>query len=50
MASGNLKSTKDKEMAAYLKKIGHKRTTCRCPICNKIVSLQALYNHIVTHR
>ncbi len=49
MAQGN-RSQKDKEMAAYLKKIGHRRTSARCPICNKIVSLNQLQGHIAVHK
>jgi hypothetical protein len=35
MSKGSV-SQKDKEMAAYLKEIGHKRTSARCPICHQI--------------
>ena len=47
--AGKARSEKDKAMAARLKREGVKRTKARCPICNKMVSLKALYNHIATH-
>jgi len=42
-------SEKDKEMAKYLKEHGVVRTTGRCPICNKVVSLSILANHVSFH-
>lgn len=46
----NIRSQKDKEMAAYMKRMGVKRTTARCPICHKLVNLGSLSNHIFTCR
>ena len=40
---------KDQAMAAALKAEGIERTSCRCPICNGIVALTRLYNHIAVH-
>ena len=37
---------KDREMAKYMKDHGIVRTTARCPVCNAVVSVNALYNHI----
>lgn len=38
MSSGkNNRSVKDKEMAAYLKKMGVKRTTGNCPLCHHTI-------------
>ena len=42
------RSTKDKEMAAYLKKIKDKRMTGKCAICNNLVSLKSMYAHIIS--
>ena len=39
---------RDKEMAAYLKERGIRRTSGNCPICHRGVSLNNLQNHIVT--
>ena len=43
-------SDKDKQMAKHLKEMGVKRETGRCPICNQVVGIHALLNHIVFHR
>jgi len=46
---GANRSNKDKAMAAELKKQGITRTTQRCPICNKTISLNQFYKHIRVH-
>ena len=50
MAANPNRSQKDKEMAAYLKKHGIRRSSARCPICNKIISLNRLQGHIAVHK
>jgi hypothetical protein len=47
MASKSTK--KDQEMAARLRAEGVKREVGRCPICNAIVALNHLQNHIAHH-
>lgn len=42
--------TKDQAMAAAMKARGVKRDQCRCCICNHLVSLNHLQNHITTHK
>ena len=44
------RKTKDQAMAQELKRLGIERTSGRCCICNSIVSLRQLYNHIATHK
>jgi hypothetical protein len=44
--SASSQSKKDKEMAAYLKAKGVKRTTCNCPICHHLVGLDNLEKHL----
>lgn len=44
------KVNKDKEMASMLKRLKIERTTARCPICNRVVNVDALQKHIVLHR
>jgi hypothetical protein len=44
------RSVKDKEMAAMLKRLGIKRTTGKCALCNSLVSLKGMYGHIVQCR
>jgi hypothetical protein len=39
---------KNSAMAAALKAAGIERHTGKCPVCNRIVSLGSIYNHIVT--
>lgn len=52
--SGTDRSTKDKKMAAMLKRRGDERQRGRCPICKRVVHMRpahvssALYRHIVT--
>ena len=41
---------RDQRMAQELKKRGVGRDYGRCPICNSIVSLKQVYNHIATHK
>ncbi len=41
--------TKDQEMAKRLKDEGVKREVGRCPICNKVVSLNQLPVHVSYH-
>lgn len=48
--SAQTRSQRDKEMAAYLKKIGHERTSARCPVCNSIVGLNTFQSHIASHK
>ena len=38
--------TKDKSMAANLKKLGVTRKTGRCPACHRVVQLKSLPGHI----
>ena len=40
---------KDQAMAARLKIEGDKREYFRCPVCNQIVSMRVVYNHIAFH-
>lgn len=40
---------KDQAMAARLKADGVKRESARCPVCNKVVALTHLQNHIAFH-
>lgn len=49
MADGKGRSTKDKEMAAYLKRIGDERTTGRCAICGKTITNNGTYAHYSAH-
>lgn len=44
----NQSRNRDKEMAAYLKARGVRRTICNCPLCHRAVSLNGLENHIRT--
>lgn len=37
---------KDSAMAAAMKAEGVTRSTCRCPTCHALVSLNSLYAHI----
>ena len=48
--SASTRSAKDKQMAAYMKERGIRRTTGKCAICNAIVSLKQMYVHIATHK
>jgi len=41
---------KDGAMAARMKAEGVKRDHARCPICNRVVALNYLYNHIAFHK
>lgn len=43
-----LKRQANAAMAAHMKELGIKRESARCPICNGIVSLPKLQNHIET--
>lgn len=43
---GGIRSTKDKEHAAYLKKHGVRRTIGRCPLCYRMIALDRMHNHI----
>ena len=49
MATGSV-SSKNKEMAKYLKEKGVRRTIAACPIGHKNVALNRLQDHIVTCR
>lgn len=42
-------SEKDREMAKHLKQNGVVRTTGRCPICNAVVNVKTLVQHITFH-
>lgn len=37
---------KDRQMAANMRENGVTRTVGRCPVCNSLVSVKGLYNHI----
>jgi hypothetical protein len=41
---------RDQNRAMYMKKHGIRRALARCPICNNVVSINKLYQHIVTCR
>lgn len=43
-------SEKDREMAKHLKEEGVVRDTARCPICNAVLGVKALANHISYHK
>ena len=46
---GNTRSQRDKERAARMKREGIERTTGRCAVCYKIISIQSRksrYTHI----
>lgn len=45
--AGRMRS-KNSAMAAMLKAQGVERNSGKCPICQKTVSLNSLYNHIIT--
>ena len=34
--------------AAFMKAHGIHRTTARCPVCHKLIGVEAIYNHIAT--
>jgi len=43
------KSNKDKEMAAYMKKMGIERTSGKCALCYRTISIDSIkssYTHI----
>lgn len=42
--------TADQAMAARLKADEVKRVHARCPVCNNLISLPHLYNHIAFHK
>ena len=42
-------SDKDKAMAKHLKELGVKREIARCPICNAVVNIKAMQNHVSYH-
>ncbi len=44
------KRKKDQEMAARMKKEKIERDHGRCPICNKLVDMKYLQNHISFHK
>lgn len=47
MADGkNNRRNKDKEMAAFLKKHGIKRTTQNCPMCHTLIGLGSFSIHV----
>lgn len=48
--AGQAKKNKDKEMAAYLKKKGVRRTTTQCPFGHHPVSVEALSGHLAVCR
>lgn len=51
MADGkNNRRNKDKEMAAFLKKHGVKRTQQNCPMCHHLIGVGSFVNHIPTCR
>lgn len=39
---------KDSAMAAELARLGVKRTTCNCPVCHKLVSMDRLPAHLMS--
>ena len=41
--------TRNQEMAARLKTEGDKREVARCPICNAVISISKLQQHIEHH-
>lgn len=41
------KRTQDSANAHRMKLLGVTRTTCNCPMCHRLVSLNAFSNHIV---
>lgn len=46
--SGQRRSQKDKERAAYMKRLGIQRTTARCGCCYRIVTIDSCksrWNH-----
>lgn len=45
----NATKAKDAAMAARMKQEGVVRKIARCPICNKLVNLKGLANHIITY-
>jgi hypothetical protein len=49
MAKAAQKREKDQAMAAALKAAKVKREVGRCPICNQIVAVSHLQNHIAFH-
>jgi hypothetical protein len=49
MSKGSV-AEKNGRMAKYLEENGIRRTHGACPMCHKVVSLKALYNHIISCR
>jgi len=47
MSKGSV-AEKNRAMAAYLKERGVRRTSGRCPVCNKVIGINALQGHIAT--
>lgn len=45
---GKDRSTKDKTMAARLKKLGVRRETVRCPMCYRMMPERAFPQHVAT--
>ena len=45
--SGQDKANQNKKMAAMLKAQGVVRRRCRCPICHRVVQLEALPIHML---
>jgi ribosomal protein L37AE/L43A len=39
---------KNSAMAAAMKAAGEERNTGKCPICNRTIAVNSLYNHIVS--
>ncbi len=48
-STASRKRAKDQEMAARMKADGVHRESARCPVCNGIISLRSIYNHISFH-
>ena len=44
-ARGQAKSTKSKKQSEYMKERGQRRSTGRCPICNRMAAIP-MDNHI----
>jgi hypothetical protein len=40
------KKKKDSAMAQLMKRLGIERSSCNCPICHSLVSLNRLYFHL----
>jgi hypothetical protein len=47
MSKGSV-SSRNKEMAKYLKDHNVRRTTCNCPVCHRQVGLSNLEGHLMS--